>query len=206
MTSVDKSWQLGGTNNPLYWLYDALRRGLNGRITNKLAAWGLTHPGIVVEAGSGTGFATGLLAQHPHAQLSVALDYDLEALREGRKENPALCAVVADAYHLPFKAGSVQLVWNSSTIEHLPDQAQVVQEMARVVKGGGVVYVGVPYQRGPLFFQRWIPNTAVGIWLGTVFGRADVEQWLKAAGCQPIGHWDYFFRFFIGVAGRKEGD
>lgn len=206
MTSVDKSWQLGGTNNPLYWLYDWLRRGLNGRITAKLADWGLQQRGIVIEAGSGTGFASGLLAQHPQAQLSIALDYDLEALREGRKENPALVAVVADVHHLPFGPQTAQLIWNSSTIEHLPDQQRVVQEMARVVKAGGVVYVGVPYQRGPLFFQRWIPNSTVGVWLGTVYGQADVERWLEVADCQPIGQWAYFFRFFIGVAGRKRAN
>jgi ubiquinone/menaquinone biosynthesis C-methylase UbiE len=202
--SLDKSWQLaGGPGSSLYEIYDRMRRWLNGRIVWRLAAWGLRESGIVIEAGSGTGFASSLMAEHPKVTLSIAVDYDIGALREGRKHHPTLCAVVADINHLPFKEGSAQLVWSSSTIEHLPDQQPVVSEMARVTKSGGVVFVGVPYRWGPLFFQQWIPKTAVGIWLGTVYGRADVEGWLKQAGCTPFDAWRYFFWFFVGVVGKK---
>jgi len=200
--SVDKSWQLGGGPGSLiYAFYDGLRRGLNGRITQRLAHYG--GAGVAIEAGSGTGFASALLGEHPAISLSIALDYDLAALAEGRRHTPSLCAVVGDIHHLPFKSQSAQIVWNSSTIEHLPDQAAAVAEMARVARPGGIVFAGVPYRWGPLFFQRWIPQTAVGIWLGTVFGRQDVESWLRAAGCTPIATWRYFFWFFIGIVGRK---
>jgi ubiquinone/menaquinone biosynthesis C-methylase UbiE len=203
--SVDKSWQLaGGPGSLLYEIYDRMRRWLNGRIVRRLAEWGLEESGIIIEAGSGTGFASSLMAEQPQATLSIAVDYDIGALREGRKQYPSLCAVVADINHLPFADGSAQMVWSSSTIEHLPDQAQAISEMARVTKSGGVVFVGVPYRWGPLFFQRWIPNTAIGIWLGTVYGRADVEAWLQQVGCISFDTWRYFFWFFIGVAGRKK--
>lgn len=201
--TVDKSWQLGNPGSAPYELYDHLRRRLNGRIVGWLARHSLSEAGIVIEAGSGTGFATGLFAAQPNVVLSIAVDYDYEALSEGRKDRPDLCAVVADVHHLPFKADCAQLVWNSSTIEHLPDQVQVVKEMARVARRGGAVFVGVPYKFGPLFFQRWIPKTVVGIWLGTVFGRDEIESWLRAAGCQPFAWWRYFFWFFVGVIGRK---
>lgn len=201
---VDKSWQMaGGPGNWLYEFYDWLRRGLNRQIVGRLYAKTFTHPGIVIEAGSGPGFATNLFAEENKVTLSVAVDYDYEALHEGRKTRPDLPAVVADIYHLPFRPGSVRLIWNSSTIEHLPDQRKAVQEMARLIPSGGHIFVGVPYQYGPLFFQRWIPNTGVGIWLGTVYKRAEVESWLRAAGCEPVDSWRYFFWFFIGVLGRK---
>lgn len=204
MTQVDKSWQLGsGPGFWLYELYDRLRRGLNQQITARLAELGLGEPGIVIEAGSGTGYATTLLAQHPRAILSIAVDYDPAALAEGRKTHPGLCAVVADVHHLPFKNGAAGVVWNSSTIEHLPNQAIVAAEMARVLRPGGLLFIGVPYKAGPLFFQRWIPTTGVGIWLGTVFNQGEVEAWMRGAACQPIAAWTYFFRFFIGVAGKK---
>lgn len=203
---VDKSWTLGGgPGHWLYELYDGLRRGLNKRITGRLAHLALDEsPGIVIEAGSGTGFATTLFAEEPNATLSIAVDYDLAALREGRKSNQNLAAVVADVHRLPFRAGTAQLVWNSSTIEHLDDQAAVTKEMARVVRKGGAVFVGVPYQWGPLFFQRWIASTGVGVWLGTVYGTREVCGWLREAGCTPYASWRYFFWFFVGVIGRKD--
>lgn len=201
---VDNSWQMaGGPGHWLYELYDGLRRQLNGQITARLAKLGLQTPGIVIEAGSGTGFASTLFAEHPAATLSIAVDLDFAALQEGRKTDPNLCAVVADINALPFKKDAAQIVWNSSTIEHLPDQQHVVSEMARVTRPGGLVFVGVPYKWGPLFFQRWIPDTGLGIWLGTVFGRDEVSGWLQRVGCMPVDRWRYFFWFFIGVAGRK---
>ncbi|MFP4323514.1 MAG: class I SAM-dependent methyltransferase [Anaerolineales bacterium] len=200
----DNSWRLGsGPGHPLYELYDALRRRLNGRITGWMAARALQGGGIAIEAGSGTGYASSLLAAH--ARLSIAVDNDPAALAAGRAERPGLVGVVADIRQLPFRADAAQLVWNSSTVEHLPDPAQVVAEMARVAAPAGTVYVGVPWRRGPLFFQRWIANTALGVWLGTVYGRADVENWLRAAGCAPYDAWQYFVGFFVGVAGRKTG-
>lgn len=201
---VDKSWQMaGGPGNPLYELYDGLRRGLNRQLTNRLATLALHERGIVIEAGSGTGVATLLLSEHPNAQLAVAVDNDIEALYEGRRFAPELCAVVADINHLPFKTGSAQLVWNSSTIEHLPDQAQVTAEMGRVSRA--YLFIGVPYKWGPLFFQRFVAQTGLGIWLGTVFDRRDIEGWLSAAGFRPLREWRYFWWFFIGIFARREG-
>jgi SAM-dependent methyltransferase len=200
----DKSWQLGRPRSLSYRLYDGARRRLNGRITRHLTRIALARGGVVIEAGSGTGFATGLLAENPAVSLSIAVDYDLEALQEGRRANPHLCAVVADVHHLPFRDGCAQLVWNSSTIEHLPDPARVAIEMGRVTRAGGVVYIGVPYRRGALFFQRFIAQSAVGVWLGTVYGRGEVEAWLNGAACRPLGAWTYFGTFFLGVWGEKQ--
>src|SRR5690606_41631977 len=62
---VDKSWQMaGGPGNWLYEFYDWLRRRLNHRITARLVNIGLSEPGIVVEAGSGTGFASTLMRDY----------------------------------------------------------------------------------------------------------------------------------------------
>ncbi len=202
---VDKSWQMaGGPGHWLYEFYDWLRRRLNRQIVARLAQQAMTQPGIVIEAGSGTGFATNLFTEEKNIQLSIAADYDYEALHEGRKINPTLPAVVADIHRLPFKKGSIRLIWNSSTIEHLPDQHKAVLEMVRLIPSGGFIFVGVPYKYGPLFFQRWIPNTGVGVWLGTVYNRAEVETWLREAGCEPMDSWRYFFWFFIGVMAQKK--
>jgi SAM-dependent methyltransferase len=208
--TVDKSWQLGGAGSLPYRLFDALRRGLNRSLVDFLAGGALHRPNArILEAGSGPGFGSSLLRAQPHARLSVALDYDIEALREARRRDPGLPVVVADMRHLPFKSGAFDLVWNSSTLEHLNEQGagQIdagLREMARVTARGGHTFVGVPYRYGPLGFQRWIPHTGVGVWIGTVFSRAELTVRLKAMGLTPAAHLVYFLRFFVGVLARKD--
>ena len=53
--------------------------------------------------------------------------------------------IVADAASLPFKDNSVDMLISESTIEHTPNMEQVIKEMRRVVKPGGLVYVSIPF-------------------------------------------------------------
>ena len=135
--------------------------------------------------------------------LSVAADIDIEALREARRRDPALPVVVADLYHLPFPPESFDLVWNSSTLEHLDDMEAALAQMERVTRTGGHLFIGVPYLYGPLGFQRWIPQTGVGIWIGTVFSRSELVARLERLGLQIVAGTLYFFRFFVGSLARK---
>jgi hypothetical protein len=75
--------------------------------------------------------------------------------------------------------------------------------MQRVTKRGGTVFVGVPYLYGPLGFQRWIADSAVGVWIGTTFNRSELSAMLARAGLNPFDHIFYFFRFFVGVLAQK---
>jgi SAM-dependent methyltransferase len=188
----------------VYRLYDALRRGVNAR----LVSWLLDHVslegGRLLEAGSGPAFATSLLNADPRVRIAVAVDLDLEAVREGRRRDPKLPAVVADVRYLPFPAGTFDLVWNSSTFEHLDGQDRVLDEMATMVRRRGQVFVGVPYRRGPLCFQREIARTALGLWLGPVWTREELSRALGRHGLQPIGMLTYFIRFFIGLLALKD--
>ena len=106
------------------------------------------------------------MAADPRIDLSVAVDIDLEALQEARLRDAHLAAIVADLNHLPLRHGSVDLCWNSSTIEHLDDPHRALSQMVFVTRPGGKVFVGVPNLYGPLGFQRWISGTPVGIWIG----------------------------------------
>jgi SAM-dependent methyltransferase len=208
--TVDKSWQLGGAESLPYRVFDVLRRGLNRSLVEFLASHALKKPGArVLEAGSGPGFGSSLLRAQPNARLSVALDYDIEALREARRRDPNLPVVVADMRHLPFKSNSFDLVWNSSTLEHLNEQGEGqidagLREMVRVTTHGAHTFVGVPYLYGPLGFQRWIPKTGVGLWIGTVFSGAELTARLQVAGLSPAARLIYFMRFFVGVIARKD--
>lgn len=53
--------------------------------------------------------------------------------------------IVADASSLPFKDNSVDMLISESTIEHTPDAERAIQEMRRVVRPGGFVYISIPF-------------------------------------------------------------
>lgn len=207
MADVDHSWRLGKAGSPIYRLYDRLRGGVNHGLVRYLTAslgrLGLPDGVRVLEAGSGPAFASSLLARASAFGMSAALDYDPAALGEGRRRDPALRAVAGDLMRLPFADASFDLVWNSSTLEHLPDRDGALREMVRITKPGGGVFIGVPYAYGPLGVQRTIPNTKAGAWIGTVFTRAALDTFVLRAGLIPIDHRVYFYRFFMGVLARK---
>jgi ubiquinone/menaquinone biosynthesis C-methylase UbiE len=199
-----KAWQLGAPGTLLYRFYDALRRRLNSRLVNYLCSKAITRERCrVLEAGSGPAFASSLLATHCNICLSVAVDIDLEALLEARRRDPHLALVAADLTNLPFRDESLDLVWNSSTIEHLNDPACALVEMQRVTQRGGKVFVGVPNLYGPLGFQHWIRKTSVGVWIGETFSQAQLSAMAARAGLQPQDSIFYFFRFFVGVLAQK---
>lgn len=200
-----RSWQfLGGPGTWPYRLYDAQRRWLNRRLVRfLLGRTGLETGARVLEGGAGPGFASALFAEAQGAGLSVAADIDREALEEGRRRCGGLQAVAADLFRLPFRSKSFDLVWNSSTLEHLEPPAEAVREMARVAKPGGFVFIGVPYRRGPLGFQPWIRASRVGVWIGPVFGRCELAQLAAGAGLAPQETVTYYFGCFVGVLARK---
>jgi SAM-dependent methyltransferase len=140
---------------------------------------------------------------HPGVGLAAALDVDESALREAKKRNPQLSAVVGDLFQLPFQDNAFDLVFNSSTVEHLDDPGAAVCEMQRVCQQGGHVFVGVPYSLGPLAIQRAICNTRLGIWLGPVFTPRSLRTLLRQAQLEPIDSITYFWRFFVGVIARR---
>jgi ubiquinone/menaquinone biosynthesis C-methylase UbiE len=55
-------------------------------------------------------------------------------------------AIVADAFHLPFRDGSFDAVIASEIIEHVVDPAAFVGELFRVVKPGGTLIISTPYK------------------------------------------------------------
>lgn len=201
----DTSWRIGNTASPVNRAYDALRRGLNRDLVSYFERRALAGRGSyrVLEAGSGTAFASSLIRELPSVGLGMAIDHDAQALGEAHDRDATLPASVADLYHLPFADGTFDLVWNSSTLEHLERTSDVLAEMARVTRSGGYVFTGVPYVYGPLGFQKWIADTAAGVWIGTVFDRPKLETYIRNAGLVPVDSLVYFFRFFIGVLAQK---
>ena len=77
--------------------------------------------------------------------------------------------VVADITRLPLRDGSVDGIINEVTLEHVRDRRAAIDEMQRVLKKGGYLYIVVPfivgYHPSPDDYYRW---TAQGL-------RADLQ-------------------------------
>jgi SAM-dependent methyltransferase len=52
---------------------------------------------------------------------------------------------VADAHAIPLKDGVIDGVWIQAVLEHVLTPAQVVEEIARVLRPGGLVYAETPF-------------------------------------------------------------
>ena len=56
--------------------------------------------------------------------------------------------VVCDIEDLPFIDNSVDIVFNSAVLEHVPNPQKVVDEIYRVLKTDGIVYSAFPFMQG----------------------------------------------------------
>lgn len=199
------SWQfVGGPGTWPYRVFDAVRRRLTRRLVRDLASMtGLPCGARVLEGGSGPGYASSLFAARPEVRLSVAIDADIGALREARRRDRRLPVVVADLRRLPFRDGAFDLVWNSSTLEHIAAPGAALAEMRRIARVTGHVFVGVPHRFGALAFQPLIAGTRWGIWIGPVFDTRRLTALMVGAGLTPISRGTYGYGVFLGMLGRK---
>jgi SAM-dependent methyltransferase len=66
--------------------------------------------------------------------------------------------VVGDVQRLPFRDGSVDLVFATGLFEHVEDERAVIAEIRRVLKQGGLVHVEIPfleaYHEDPIDVRR----------------------------------------------------
>jgi SAM-dependent methyltransferase len=103
---------------------------------------------LVLDVGCGPDPGAGTTLGARGGTTVVALDIGLGTVRLARAKADLagvnLLCVVADAEHLPFRDGAFDAVVCDDTVEHLPDDARGVAELARVTRAGGRVVVATP--------------------------------------------------------------
>lgn len=73
---------------------------------------------------------------------SVVCDVSIEGLRSAK--TLGLQTVKSSVTHLPFRDNSFDVVLNVHVLEHVVDDSRAIRETGRVVKRGGLLYVGTP--------------------------------------------------------------
>jgi SAM-dependent methyltransferase len=107
----------------------------------------------VLDCGAGLGWITHVIARLHDCRLA-ATDYDVPRLLTARRENPPEVSIAAsDIYHLPYRDGYFDKVVLSEVLEHVPDDAAALSEVARVVKPGGLVAITVPNRDYPFLWD-----------------------------------------------------
>jgi SAM-dependent methyltransferase len=101
---------------------------------------------VVLEAGSGEGYGTEILAAAAGGprRTVVAVDYDQATTAHLARGYPRALVVRGNVVALPLRGGSVDAVVSLQTVEHLWDQPGFAAQCARVLRPGGLLVVSTP--------------------------------------------------------------
>lgn len=200
-----KTWELGTIDSSIYRFFDAIRNNLNEKLSSYLYSFiSDIQRAKIIEAGSGPGYCASLLNHRDTISESVLLDLDPEVLQIAGSRDSTLNATVGNILLSPFVDNSFDLVYNSSTIEHISDWETAFSEMVRICKPGGIIFIGIPLKYGPLFPFSLLPrNSNLAIWIGQFIPHQDIILFADHLNLKPVGELFYFYRFFRGYLFKK---
>ncbi|MCZ8348128.1 MAG: class I SAM-dependent methyltransferase [Leptospiraceae bacterium] len=98
----------------------------------------------ILDLGSGPGILTSLIAKNfPNAKFT-GVDRSKEMIQFSQISNPKIQWMLADARKLPLDDASLSFLQHSFFLLHLPKPLEVLQEIDRVLKPGGLVFFVEP--------------------------------------------------------------
>jgi SAM-dependent methyltransferase/uncharacterized protein YbaR (Trm112 family) len=184
------------TNGNLYWRV----RGALPRYPIPKWPFGSGNGKILVDIGCGWGrwsIAAARVGFKPIG-IDVHVDALAAASRVARQLGVRADFVCSDAERLPFQQGSVDCVFSYSVLQHLdkPKVLRILQEIARVLKPGGMCLIQLPNQFGLLNIMRQLKRGLREAGSGTFEMRYWSRNFIRR-GFQEAG--------FPGVAVRTDG-
>jgi demethylmenaquinone methyltransferase/2-methoxy-6-polyprenyl-1,4-benzoquinol methylase len=142
--------------------------------------------GLVLDACAGTlRLGRGILRKWPGAQVA-ALDFSPVMLRRGKKRihSATITPVGGDSELLPFRSGTFDCAIVGFGIRNLTDPRQGIEELFRVLKGGGrlvILEFGRPTL--PVFkhMYQWYLSRFIPWAGGLISGQREVYRYLHAS-------------------------
>ncbi|ADG87531.1 SAM-dependent methyltransferase [Thermobispora bispora] len=99
---------------------------------------------LVADVGGGPGYFTEVLRAAGARAICIDCDAGEMSARTGVIPDGS---VLGSALDLPLRTGSVDVCFSSNVLEHVPDPWRMAEEMVRVTKPGGIIY---------LSFTNWL--------------------------------------------------
>jgi SAM-dependent methyltransferase len=160
---------------------------------------------VVLDLGSSTEFISSEF--HRHGATVIGSDIDVPGLANAAARFPDEAGwVCAAGEHLPLADASVDLVVFNHVYEHVLDPVQVVAEIRRVLRPGGIVFLGLsnrlsfvePHVRLP--FASWLPPPCADRYV-RVMGRGDRyhERLRTRTGLRSLldGFWVWEYTYTV---------
>jgi len=120
-----------------------------------------TGDGLRSVLDAGCGFQHGLVVQYRDRVRAIGIDIDIPTVRRNRDLD---VRAVANCESMPFRPGSVDLIFCRDVLEHLQDPGAAIREFSRVLKSGGALVLSTVNVRNPgMWSVRFVPQ-----WLRTI--------------------------------------
>jgi ubiquinone/menaquinone biosynthesis C-methylase UbiE len=162
--------------------WDALRKVFNDDVLRARAINRLVSPGqCIVDVGTGTGILALEMARLGLRVVGVDSSEPMLKAAQAKSDAAGLSEThidfrQGDASHLPLEDGEADGALAHMVLHSVASPADVIRDMARVVKPGGSV-VAVDFLEHQ---QEWMRDELGVLWLG--FSLEDVRSWFRAAG------------------------
>ncbi len=148
------------------------------------------YSGYALEVGCGSGHVGSLLAQSGFQALLV--DYSPSGIACAQKSFTTFGGrerktyLMGNAFTLPFKSESVDVVTSTGLIEHFENPEAVIMEMVRVLRRGGLFYADIVPRKFSLIrsFEK-LQRVSEG-WYESNIGKKEINYLLTNAGLEKI--------------------
>jgi 2-polyprenyl-3-methyl-5-hydroxy-6-metoxy-1,4-benzoquinol methylase len=164
------------------------------------------HGSRLLEIGSGLGHLVGQLEGNFE---TYGLDLNHWAVTRSKSEARRTFLETASAQALPYADASFGVVIIKHIVEHLPDPAQAVREIGRILESGGILILATPNLASLL--KPWKGSKWIGYLDPTHISLKHPDEWvslIRSAGLSPIkifadGFWNVPYIPFVPVLIQK---
>lgn len=179
------------------WMVNSpLRLTLQKRVLRRMRAMAHLKPDSdVLEIGCGRGQG-GRLVRESFAPRKLCL-LDLDPAMAARAQDTGGLILVGDAQVLPLQSALFDAVFGFGFLHHVPDWRAALEEVARVLKPGGIYFLEEYY---PATYQNSVTRRLLRHPAEDRFRSPDLRLGLARAGLSLIGCWERPWWGIVGAA------
>jgi len=175
-------------------VYDQVREGNPEMVHQLLEEVSLSDSSLVLDIGCGTGNNTILLAAAVQAYVAGS-DISLGMLQKAYEKGSRVPLVQAPADYIPFASDSLDFVYMTEVLHHLPDIPTTFQEIYRILKNSSplCIVTQAHKQIDHRMTSRFFPGTAT-VDKGRYPDIDVIEDMLLAVGFSTVNPKEYTYK------------